>query len=83
MSNGQNGKGDTPRPFSVDQTTYASNWDRVFGKKTDDDTCAYSGLRSVTSYDSKSIEIQRLEMIVQLEQISQEYGLYEDDKASK
>jgi len=82
MSNGQNGKGDTPRPFSVDQTTYANNWDRIFGKK-DDDTCAYSGLRSVASYDSKSIEMQRLEMIAQLQQISEEYGLYENDKASK
>jgi len=82
MSNGQNGKGDTPRPFSVDHKTYASNWDRAFGKK-DDDTCAYSGLLNTTSYDSTSIEIQRLEMIAQLEQISQEYGLYEDDKASK
>jgi hypothetical protein len=78
MSNGQNGKGDTPRPFSVDQDTYANNWERVFGKK-DDDTCAYSGLLNTSSYDSRSIEIQRLEMIGQLEQISQEYGLYELD----
>jgi hypothetical protein len=78
MSNGQAGKGDTPRPFSVDQDTYANNWERVFGNK-DDDTCAYSGLRNTSSYDSRSIEIQRLEMIGQLEQISQEYGLYELD----
>ena len=27
-----NGKGDTPRPLSVDQETFASNWERAFGK---------------------------------------------------
>ena len=26
------GKGDTPRPFSVDQETFASNWDLIFKK---------------------------------------------------
>lgn len=30
---GDGGKGSAPRPFSVDQDTFASNWDRVFGKK--------------------------------------------------
>ena len=30
MSDG--GKGDRPRPFSVDQKTFASNWDTTFGK---------------------------------------------------
>ena len=28
-----NGKGDTPRPLSVDQQTFASNWERAFGRK--------------------------------------------------
>ncbi len=45
-----NGKGDTPRPFSVPQKTYASNWERAFGKKNDE--CAYSGLPSVSSYEA-------------------------------
>lgn len=31
--NGQAGKGSSPRPFSVDQKTYADNWERAFGKK--------------------------------------------------
>jgi hypothetical protein len=31
MSHG--GKGDTPRPFNVDQTTFENNWDAIFGKK--------------------------------------------------
>jgi hypothetical protein len=25
-----NGKGSAPRPFSVDQATFASNWDAIF-----------------------------------------------------
>ena len=28
-----NGKGDTPRPVSVDSYTYKENWERTFGKK--------------------------------------------------
>lgn len=33
MSDG--GKGSKPRPFSVDQKTFDSNWDAIFGKKED------------------------------------------------
>jgi len=32
MSDG--GKGSSPRPFSVDQNTYQSNWEKIFGNKT-------------------------------------------------
>ena len=28
-----NGKGDSPRPLSVDSETFANNWDRIFTKK--------------------------------------------------
>ena len=31
MSDG--GKGSRPRPFSVDQETFANNWSAIFGKK--------------------------------------------------
>ncbi len=44
----ENGKGDAPRPFSVDQETYKSNYDRIFGNK--DTPCEYSGLPSTQSY---------------------------------
>jgi len=27
------GKGSTPRPFSVDRSTFDDNWNRIFGKK--------------------------------------------------
>lgn len=30
MSDG--GKGSTPRPYSVDQNTFANNWDAIFKK---------------------------------------------------
>ncbi len=30
------GKGSTPRPFSVDAETFADNWQRIFGAKSDD-----------------------------------------------
>lgn len=33
MSNTDAGKGDTPRPISVDQETFERNWERVFGRK--------------------------------------------------
>lgn len=28
-----NGKGDTPRPISVDNRTFENNWERTFGSK--------------------------------------------------
>ena len=45
-----NGKGDTPRPLSVDIKTYKNNWEHIFGNK--EDTCEYSGLPSPTSYEA-------------------------------
>lgn len=27
------GKGSSPRPFSVNQETFANNWDAIFGRK--------------------------------------------------
>jgi len=38
----ENGKGDKPRPISVDRDTFEKNWERAFGrkitrKKKDDD----------------------------------------------
>lgn len=28
------GKGSSPRPYSVDQKTFADNWEKIFSKKT-------------------------------------------------
>jgi len=30
---GSGGKGSAPRPYSVDQNTFSSNWDKIFGDK--------------------------------------------------
>ena len=32
------GKGDSPRPFSVDSQKFSENWERIFGKKLTQDT---------------------------------------------
>ncbi len=45
-----NGKGDTPRPLSVDSNTFANNWDRIFGKQ--EEICEYSGLPNTESYNA-------------------------------
>jgi hypothetical protein len=50
MSNNQSGKGDKPRPYSVDPTTFESNWERTFGRKKEGKTCMYSGLPHVENY---------------------------------
>lgn len=38
MTQWHGGKGSSPRPISVDQDTYESNWDRIFKKKVEDNT---------------------------------------------
>lgn len=52
-----NGKGDSPRPLSVDQKTFADNWDRIFKNS---DTCEYSGLLNTSSYDEPHKEYAEL-----------------------
>jgi hypothetical protein len=47
--NNEAGKGDAPRPYSVDMETYADNWEKTFGKKAGK-TCMYSGLPHVENY---------------------------------
>lgn len=44
-----NGKGDAPRPLSVDSETFSNNWNKIFKKNKT--LCAYSGLPSVQSYN--------------------------------
>lgn len=41
MSHG--GKGDTPRPLSIDAETFANNWDLAFGKKKESTTMPMPG----------------------------------------
>jgi hypothetical protein len=61
MSHG--GKGDSPRPFSVDQQTYANNWELTFGKKKktvdDNDINAYNDERLVSKHDKQQMSLPR------------------------
>ena len=51
MSDNQAGKGDTPRPYSVDRNTFGSNWEKTFGaNKQQGKTCMYSGLPHTENY---------------------------------
>lgn len=47
------GKGSAPRPFSVSQDQFASNWDAIFGKKKVDESVidAYNDERLVSKFD--------------------------------
>lgn len=49
----QAGKGDAPRPLSIDHEKFRDNWDRIFSENNDEDVCAYSGLPAVHTYDEQ------------------------------
>lgn len=66
-----NGKGNEPRPLSVDSKTFASNWDNVFAKQ--EKMCEYSGLPNTEVYNSDVDELTK---------ISQEIGLYDAPERS-
>ena len=65
-----NGKGSTPRPFSVDIKTYKNNWDNIFGSK-EKDVCEYSGLPSTSSYEDTDEYLSSIERLKQQEEIKQ------------
>lgn len=48
----QNGKGDTPRPFTIDKDTFYDNWEKTFSK-AEIETCAYSSLPAVHTYNEE------------------------------
>lgn len=43
------GKGDRPRPFSVDKDTYSDNWDRIFKKDKEKDDKEKNGTTKTSS----------------------------------
>lgn len=63
-------KGSKPRPYSVDQKTFDSNWDSIFGKKEDN-----TGTNKNEYYDILSTEDALVEMV----RISEEMGAYVDE----
>ena len=55
------GKGSSPRPFSVSQDQFASNWDAIFGPKKVDDSVidAYNNERLVSKFDKQEFDQYR------------------------
>ena len=48
------GKGDRPRPYSVDQKTFESNWESIFGNKEN----KFSEFEDkITRYNSETQEV--------------------------
>lgn len=48
------GKGSKPRPFTVDRTTFASNWDNIFGKNKFEDA------KEISNYWSDDTEYEAI-----------------------
>jgi len=63
-------KGSKSRPYSVDQKTFDSNWDSIFGKKEDN-----TGTSKNEYYDILTTEDALIEMV----RISEEMGAYVDE----
>ena len=52
------GKGSRPRPYSVDQKTFESNWDAIFGKKNVKvESPEYE--EKITQYNEETQEVKR------------------------
>lgn len=51
MSTG--GKGDRPRPLSVDTKTFDSNWDRIFKKENSNEEARPGETKAITSEENK------------------------------
>lgn len=59
MSDG--GKGSKPRPYSVTQTEYDSNWDRIFGKKNEKVSDADPTNEASQSSESGGVDLRELQ----------------------
>ena len=70
------GKGSKPRPYSVDQKTFDSNWDRIFSnrKKTEPEKQDEAIMKN-EYYDILTTEEALNEMV----RISEEMGAYIDE----
>jgi hypothetical protein len=84
VSEGQNGKGSKPRPYSVDQKTFEDNWSKTFGAKNKPGkTCMYSHLPAVENYMNEDDDYKnRSKILDELTELSQEMGLYEPTNKS-
>lgn len=74
MSDG--GKGSNPRPFSVDQKTFDSNWDRIFGKGAEKQANENLKKFSDDYQDILSTEDCVLDALKEMNRVSDECGDY-------
>jgi len=53
MSKWHGGKGDQPRPRSVDSKTFDSNWDRIFKKDNSDEEAGQGKTKEIAREENK------------------------------
>jgi len=70
------GKGSNPRPFSVDQKTFHSNWDRIFGKGAEKQANENLKKFSDDYQDILSTEDCVLDALKEINRVSDECGDY-------
>ena len=70
------GKGSNPRPFSVDQKTFDSNWDRIFGKGAEKQANENLKKFSDDYQDILSTEDCVLDALKEINRVSDECGDY-------
>jgi hypothetical protein len=73
-----NGKGDAPRPLSVDVPTYHTNWERIFGKDTT--ACQYSGLLNTEEYMPDPVYLNEVQSGMFFEWYPELSGTWEKDQ---
>lgn len=75
-----NGKGDTPRPLSVDTETYKSNWERTFGNTPEANRERISASLEQIREEIKLIneKIEQHKAADELTELSQKIGLYDN-----
>ena len=75
-----NGKGDTPRPLSVDTETYKSNWEQTFGNTPEKNRARISA--SIQEIKQKIDElnevVEQQKKLNELNQESQKMALYDN-----
>jgi TolA-binding protein len=75
-----NGKGDTPRPLSVDTETYSSNWERTFGNTPEKNRAKISAsIQEIKQkIDELNEKVEEQRKLNELTQESQKSGLYDN-----
>lgn len=67
------GKGSKPRPFSVDQKTFDSNWDQIFGKGSEKQANEFLKKYSDDYQDILSTEDTMLDALENFEEFERKY----------